>query len=63
MDHDDEHQRGACGSPLRGIWAPAAAFLSAVALYLRAWNTLRESAVFGADAHRLIHEARQALIG
>ncbi|WP_432035461.1 helix-turn-helix domain-containing protein [Streptomyces cucumeris] len=34
-----------------------------IALYLRAWNTLRESAVFGADAHRLIHEARRALIG
>ncbi|ASQ94523.1 helix-turn-helix transcriptional regulator [Streptomyces sp. 11-1-2] len=34
-----------------------------IALYLRAWNTLRESAVFGADAQRLIHEARRALIG
>ncbi len=34
-----------------------------IALYLRAWNTLRESAVFGADAQRLINEARRALIG
>lgn len=34
-----------------------------IALYLRAWNALRESAVYGADAHRLIHEARRALIG
>ncbi|MGW2324946.1 helix-turn-helix domain-containing protein [Streptomyces sp. NPDC001700] len=34
-----------------------------IALYLRAWNALRESAVFGADAHRLIHEARRTLIG
>ncbi|NIY65255.1 DNA-binding protein [Streptomyces malaysiensis] len=32
-----------------------------IALYLRAWNTLRESAVFGADAQRLINEARRAL--
>lgn len=34
-----------------------------IALYLRAWNTLRESAVFGADAQRLINEARRTLIG
>ncbi|MDN3054481.1 helix-turn-helix transcriptional regulator [Streptomyces sp. SRF1] len=32
-----------------------------IALYLRAWNTLRESAVFGADAQRLINDARRAL--
>ena len=29
--------------------------------YLRTWSTLRESAVYGADAHRLITAARQAL--
>ncbi|MFE5125636.1 helix-turn-helix domain-containing protein [Streptomyces sp. NPDC056669] len=34
-----------------------------IALYLRAWNTLHESAVFGADAQRLINEARRSLIG
>ncbi|NEA37929.1 helix-turn-helix transcriptional regulator [Streptomyces sp. SID11385] len=32
-----------------------------VALYLRTWQTLRESAVFGPEAHRLIHAARRAL--
>lgn len=29
--------------------------------YLRTWRTLRESAVYGADAHRIISAARQAL--
>nr|WP_298558503.1 helix-turn-helix transcriptional regulator [uncultured Streptomyces sp.] len=29
--------------------------------YLRTWRTLRESAVYGADAHRLISAARRAL--
>jgi len=29
--------------------------------YLRTWRTLRESAVYGADAHRIISDARQAL--
>ncbi|MDT0542261.1 MULTISPECIES: helix-turn-helix transcriptional regulator [Streptomyces] len=32
-----------------------------IATYLRAWNTLRESAVFGADAQRVISQARRAL--
>ncbi|WP_330239174.1 Scr1 family TA system antitoxin-like transcriptional regulator [Streptomyces sp. NBC_00525] len=32
-----------------------------VALYLRTWKTLRESAVYGADAHNLISSARRAL--
>ncbi|MFF4702539.1 helix-turn-helix domain-containing protein [Streptomyces sp. NPDC001288] len=32
-----------------------------VALHLRAWRTLRESAVHGADAHHLIEAARRAL--
>ncbi|MEV6730123.1 MULTISPECIES: helix-turn-helix transcriptional regulator [unclassified Streptomyces] len=32
-----------------------------VATYLRVWNTLRESAVYGADAQRVIGEARRAL--
>ncbi|MFE0101131.1 helix-turn-helix domain-containing protein [Streptomyces sp. NPDC059009] len=32
-----------------------------VATYLRVWNTLRESAVYGADAHNLINSARRAL--
>ncbi|WP_018545653.1 helix-turn-helix domain-containing protein [Streptomyces sp. LaPpAH-108] len=32
-----------------------------VALYLRTWNTLRESAVYGADAHNVISAARRAL--
>ncbi|MDQ1036936.1 transcriptional regulator with XRE-family HTH domain [Streptomyces sp. V3I8] len=29
--------------------------------YLRTWGTLRESAVYGTGAHRLVHAARQAL--
>ncbi|MCX4906209.1 helix-turn-helix transcriptional regulator [Streptomyces sp. NBC_00878] len=32
-----------------------------VALYLRTWKTLRESAVYGADAHNVINAARRAL--
>nr|WSW61422.1 helix-turn-helix transcriptional regulator [Streptomyces sp. NBC_00998] len=32
-----------------------------VATHLRVWNTLRESAVYGADAQRVIGEARRAL--
>lgn len=32
-----------------------------VATYLRVWNTLRESAVYGADAHRAIARARDEL--
>ncbi|MFF4183001.1 helix-turn-helix domain-containing protein [Streptomyces sp. NPDC001691] len=32
-----------------------------VATYLRVWNTLRESAVYGADAHRAIARARNEL--
>jgi transcriptional regulator with XRE-family HTH domain len=32
-----------------------------VATYLRAWNTLRESAVYGADAQNLISRARRAV--
>ncbi|MER6463777.1 helix-turn-helix transcriptional regulator [Streptomyces sp. NPDC001228] len=32
-----------------------------IALYLRTWRTLRESAVHGADAHHLIDAARRAL--
>ncbi|WP_030777390.1 helix-turn-helix domain-containing protein [Streptomyces sp. NRRL S-920] len=32
-----------------------------VATYLRVWDTLRESAVYGADAHNLINAARRAL--
>ncbi|MFF3733791.1 helix-turn-helix domain-containing protein [Streptomyces sp. NPDC002476] len=32
-----------------------------VATYLRVWNTLRESAVYGVDAHNLINEARRTL--
>lgn len=32
-----------------------------IATYLRAWNTLRESAVFGTDAQRVISQARRAL--
>ncbi|WP_330288958.1 helix-turn-helix domain-containing protein [Streptomyces sp. NBC_00576] len=32
-----------------------------VATYLRVWNTLRESAVYGADAHNVINRARRAL--
>ncbi|MBZ9642356.1 helix-turn-helix transcriptional regulator [Streptomyces sp. PSKA30] len=34
---------------------------ASVSTYLRTWNTLRESAVYGADAHRLISDARRAL--
>ncbi|MDX3764033.1 helix-turn-helix transcriptional regulator [Streptomyces sp. AK02-04a] len=34
---------------------------ASVATYLRTWKTLRESAVCGADAHRIISAARQAL--
>lgn len=30
-----------------------------VATYLRVWNTLRESAVYGADAHNVINRARR----
>lgn len=32
-----------------------------VATYLRVWNTLQESAVYGADAHNIINAARRAL--
>lgn len=32
-----------------------------IALYLRTWRTLRESAVHGTEAHRLIADARRAL--
>ncbi|MDW8806292.1 helix-turn-helix transcriptional regulator [Streptomyces scabiei] len=32
-----------------------------IALYMRVWNTLRESAVYGADAQQVITKARQAL--
>ncbi|QFQ98904.1 helix-turn-helix domain-containing protein [Streptomyces phaeolivaceus] len=32
-----------------------------IALYTRVWNTLRESAVYGADAQQVITKARQAL--
>ncbi|MFF2721423.1 helix-turn-helix domain-containing protein [Streptomyces sp. NPDC058011] len=32
-----------------------------LALYLRTWKTLRESAVYGADAHNVINAARRAL--
>lgn len=32
-----------------------------IATYLRVWETLRESAVYGADAQRVIGEARRAL--
>lgn len=32
-----------------------------VRTYLRTWNTLRESAVYGADAHNVINAARRAL--
>ncbi|MFI9835193.1 helix-turn-helix domain-containing protein [Streptomyces sp. NPDC051913] len=34
---------------------------ASVATYLRTWKTLRESAAYGADAHRIISTARQAL--
>jgi hypothetical protein len=32
-----------------------------IALYIRVWNTLRESAVYGAHAQQVITKARQAL--
>ncbi len=32
-----------------------------VATYMRVWKTLRESAAYGADAQRIIHEARRSL--
>ncbi len=32
-----------------------------VALYAKVWNTLRESAVYGADAHNVINAAQRAL--
>lgn len=32
-----------------------------IATYLRTWNTLRESAVYGADAHNVINAARRSL--
>ncbi|MGV9239371.1 hypothetical protein [Streptomyces nigra] len=32
-----------------------------IALYLRTWSTLGESAVFGSEAQRLIGDARRAL--
>ncbi|MFE9608077.1 helix-turn-helix domain-containing protein [Streptomyces sp. NPDC006012] len=32
-----------------------------IALYLRTWQTLRESAVYGADAHNVINAARRSL--
>jgi Domain of unknown function (DUF5753) len=34
---------------------------ASVETYLRTWKTLRESAVYGADAHNVIHAARRAL--
>lgn len=34
---------------------------ASVRTYLRTWNTLKESAVYGADAHRVISAARRAL--
>ena len=34
---------------------------ASVATYLRTWKTLRESAVYGADAHQVISSARRAL--
>ncbi|MER7540233.1 helix-turn-helix transcriptional regulator [Streptomyces sp. NPDC097704] len=33
----------------------------AIATYMRAWRTLKETAVFGADAQRVIHEARRTI--
>ncbi|MEU5996366.1 helix-turn-helix transcriptional regulator [Streptomyces sp. NPDC047197] len=32
-----------------------------ITLYAKVWNTLRESAVYGADAHNVINNARRAL--
>ncbi|MFF0183577.1 helix-turn-helix domain-containing protein [Streptomyces sp. NPDC005244] len=32
-----------------------------IALYMKAWNTLRESAVYGSDAHNVINAARRNL--
>lgn len=32
-----------------------------VALYQKVWNTLSESAVYGAEAHHVINSARRAL--
>ncbi len=32
-----------------------------ITTYMRVWATLRESAVYGADAQRVISQARQAL--
>ncbi len=34
-----------------------------IATHMQVWKTLRESAVYGADAQRVIHEARQSLGG
>jgi transcriptional regulator with XRE-family HTH domain len=34
---------------------------ASVATHLRTWKTLKESAVYGAEAHNLIHAARRAL--
>ena len=34
---------------------------AAIALYRRTWDTLRESAVYGNDAHKVISAARRAL--
>jgi hypothetical protein len=42
------------------LWVDDAA---SVATYLRTWRTLRESAVYGAAAQRVIGAARQALRG
>ncbi|MEU9134576.1 helix-turn-helix transcriptional regulator [Streptomyces sp. NPDC048404] len=36
---------------------------SSVDTYLRTWTTLRESAVYGADAQTVINRARRALVG
>ncbi|MFI8927744.1 Scr1 family TA system antitoxin-like transcriptional regulator [Streptomyces sp. NPDC053474] len=40
------------------LWIEDAA---SVSTYLRTWHTLRESAVYGSDAHRIITAARQSL--